>query len=58
MKTSRNIQVIALIVLGLAAGACTFYGKIGKGPRVIGEPQAPTSAPPQAPTSATPEVSK
>ena len=54
MKTNRKIQVIALVVLGLATGACTFYGKIGKGPRVIGEPQAPTSAP----TSATQEVSK
>ena len=54
MKTSRKIQVIALVILGFTVGACTFYGKIGKGPRVIGEPQAPTSAP----TSATPEVSK
>ena len=50
MKTSRKIQVIALVILGLTSGACTFYAKVGKGPRVIGEPQAPTSA--------TPEVSK
>ena len=43
MKTSHKIQVIALVVLGLAAGACTFYAKVGKGPRVIGEPQAPAT---------------
>ena len=53
-----KIRIAFVGVIALLSGACTFYAKVGKGPRVIGEPQAPTSAPPQAPTSATPEVSK
>ena len=38
-----KIRIAFVVVAALLSGACTFYAKVGKGPRVIGEPQAPAT---------------